>query len=120
MIDATPWAKRRHRGPATVPLAITPEQRAALEATLRRATTEQRVARRAQAVLLLAEGVPAPDLARLLGVHERTVLKWKRRFAGVDPMTKLADAPRAGRPPSLFRAPIVPRSSPKPAARRPT
>ncbi len=56
---------------------------------------------RAQSVLLMADAVPAPDIASVLGVHERTVEKWRVRFSVADPVTQLADAHRSGRPPSL-------------------
>ncbi len=101
MIDATPWKNRPHAGRPTIAVALAPRHRAACEALLRLGTTEQRIARRAQGLLLLADGLTTADVARLLGLHERTVFKWKRRFAVTDPTTRLADAPRSGRPLSL-------------------
>jgi transposase len=68
---------------------------------------ERRIVVRAQALLFMADGVPASDIAMVLGVHERTVFKWRRRFECEYPATKLADAPRSGRPPSLSRTPIA-------------
>jgi hypothetical protein len=121
MIDSTPWVNRPHPGRRTVALPLRPAHRAQLEATLRRTTTEQRVARRAQGLLLLADGVAAPDVAQLVGVHERTVEAWRKRFRDADdPIPLLADAHRAGRPPSLFRTPTSRASSPRPAALPPT
>lgn len=120
MIDSSAYAFRPHPGRETVPLALTSAQRAHCEALLRAGSTEQRVARRAQAVLLLADGVTASDTARLLGVHERTVFKWRDRFAIADPTTRLADAPRPGRPPSLSRPRPARASSPRRAGRPPT
>lgn len=71
---------------------------------LRCGTTELRVARRAQALLLMAEGVGLGDIARLVGVNLRTVEEWRSRFQkAADPLAALADAPRSGRPPSLSR-----------------
>jgi len=99
---------------------LTTEQRARCEALLRCGTTEQRTARRAQAVLLLADGVCAPDVARLVGVHVRTVEDWRHRFRNdPDPLAFLSDAPRSGRRPSLFlpRTPTARASSPRRAAR---
>jgi hypothetical protein len=110
MIDPTPWAHRPHPGPRTVPLELSPRQRADFEAALRPDKAEKRIFRRAQAVLFMAEGVTPGDTAKVLGVHARTVEKWRVRFSCADPVAKLADAPRSGRPPSLSRGPTAPGS----------
>jgi hypothetical protein len=102
MIDSTPWVGRAHPGPRTVPLALTEEERKAVVARLGPATVQKRVFLRAQALLLMADGVAPGHVATLLGVHERTVWKWKKRFEHA-PVERLADAPRSGRPPSLSR-----------------
>jgi hypothetical protein len=120
MIDPTPWAGRPHPGRPTVALPLTPDQRAEVEATLAWPSCPQRVAQRAQALLLMADGVPASDIARLLGVNERTVFKWRVRFGTDRPVSRLTDARRSGRPVSLFRTKPAPASSPPPAAPRPT
>jgi hypothetical protein len=101
MIDASQWAGRSHRGRPTVPLELSAKQRAELEAVVRRPTSETRTSRRAQAVLLMADGVPAVDIARTMGLHQRTVFRWRQRFRVPDPVARLADAPRSGRPRSL-------------------
>ena len=104
MIDPEPWVGRPHPGPRAKPYPLSAEQREAVEAAIRPARTEVRVARRGQALLLLAAGVGSGDVATLLGVHARTVFKWKARFSKADDPTKvLADGPRSGRPPSLSR-----------------
>jgi Winged helix-turn helix len=106
MIDAEPWVTRAHPGPRAKRFPLAPEQRERVEAAIRPAKTEARVFKRAEALLLLAEGVGSGDVARLLGVHVRTVFRWKARFANAeDPVAKLADAPRPGRPASLSRTP---------------
>ena len=120
MINSTPWARRSHPGPCTVRLKLSAEERAQFEAALRPATAEKRVVMRAQAVLLMADGVPAIDIAMLVGAHMRTVEKWRARFSCKKPVEKLADAPRSGRPPSLFRTQTVQKSSRKHAANRAT
>jgi hypothetical protein len=120
MIKSEALAGRRHRGPATVPLALPTEARAHCEALLRAGTTERRVAQRAQALLLLADGVDSTSIAAALGVHQRTVFKWKLRFDVSDPVSKLTDAPGAGRPISLFPTPRRRASSLKRVARRAT
>ena len=82
------------------------EDRAAVEAAICPAKAEQRIVRRGQAVLLMASGVSVRDTARAVGVNARTVGRWRRRFAEADdPVARLADAPRSGRPPSLSRTP---------------
>lgn len=120
MIDPTPWAGRPHPGRPTVPVPLTAGQRAEVEALLAWPSCPQRVAQRAQALLLMADAVPAPDIARLLGVHERTVFKWSDRFRTDHPVSRLTDARRSGRPISLFRTRPAPASSPPPAAPRRT
>jgi hypothetical protein len=119
MIDPTPWVDRPHPGPRAERLALTPKQRKAVKALLRAGTTEVRVAHRAQALLLMADGVGPGDIAMLVGVHPRTVIEWRLRFKkAADPLTMLADAPRSGRPPSLSRRPTRRGSSPKRVALR--
>ena len=94
-------------------LSLSKAQRSLCEQVLRSSTTERRVAQRAQGLLLLADGVTAGDTAMLLGVDLRTVFKWKLRVTLPDLDLLLTDAPRSGRPISLFlkRTPRV--SSPK-------
>ena len=108
MIDATPWADRPHRGPRAEALALSAEERKKIEAIVRLPSTEQRIARRGQAVLLFADSVATADAAMLVGIDYRTARKWKKRFRCEAPSEKLADAPRSGRPPSLSR-PRTPR-----------
>src|SRR5579863_10170518 len=105
MIDPTPWANRPHPGPRAAPLELSAEQRMDLEAAMRPEKAQRRIVTRAQAVLLMADGVPTCDVAMLVGVHQRTAEKWRVRFTYDDPVKKLADAPRSGRPPSLSRRP---------------
>lgn len=106
MIDPGPWVARERPGPPTKPLSLSAKQRAAVEAAIRPGKTELRIARRAQALLLMADGVSTYDTAKLLGVHVRTVFEWRERFReSDDPVAKLADAPRSGRPRALSRTP---------------
>lgn len=102
MIDPEPWVSRPHPGPRAKPLPLTDDQREAVEAAIRPAKAEKRVALRAEALLLMAAGVGQNDVAVALGVHPRTAQKWRRRFLQAeDPVAALADAPRSGRPVSL-------------------
>ena len=110
MIAPGPWLSRSRPGPATRPVALTAEQRAAVEAEIRPGKAEHRVVRRGQALLLMADGVSVSDTAMLLGAHIRTVYEWRQRFIGAaDPAAKLVDAPRSGRPPSLSLSLTPPR-----------
>jgi transposase len=59
---------------------------------------------RAQAVLWLAEGLPAEQIAETFQVSRQTVYNWVERFRqreGLDLRARLFDAPRPGRPPSI-------------------
>ena len=108
MIEYDELAGRPHGGRPTVPILLSAEARAAIAAAMRPAKAEQRVVRR------------TTDIARVLGVHVRTVQDWRRRFDCEAPVDKLADAPRSGRPPFLSPTPMPHGSKPRPAACQPT
>ena len=74
--------------------------RGTLEGWLRSPTTPVGRARRARAMLLLADGARFAHVAETVGLAERHVRKWARRFqqGGV---AGLHDAARPGRPPSF-------------------
>jgi len=60
---------------------------------------------RAQAVLWLDEGETADQVAELLHVSRQTVYNWAERYLqrqGLDISSRLADAPRPGRPPTAL------------------
>jgi transposase len=59
---------------------------------------------RAQAVLWLAEGLTAEQVAETFQVSRQTVYNWANRFLlrdGLDLRARLLDAPRPGRPPEI-------------------
>jgi DNA-binding CsgD family transcriptional regulator len=113
-MDAEPWVTRAHPGPRAKPFPLASVTRRQVEEAIRPGKTEARVLKRGEALRLMAEGVGSGDIAMLLGVHVRTVFRWKARFANSDdPVTKLADAPRCGRPISLSRTPMRHASKPK-------
>jgi transposase len=61
---------------------------------------------RAQAVLWLAEGLSAEQIAETFQVSRQTVYNWANRFRqrdGLDLRARLLDAPRPGRPPAIAR-----------------
>ena len=76
------------------------EQRRTLETLLRAGTTEHRFVRRAQIVLLRADGVPVIEIARRLFIERRHVKRWCDRFIAKG-LAGLTDRPRSGRPRSL-------------------
>jgi len=120
MINPEPWLSRPHPGPRGKPLPVSREDRARLEAAIRPSKAQKRIVQRAEAALLMSEGMSTRDTAKALGVNDRTVRRWRQRFlqAG-DIVVALADSPRSGRPISLFRTPTRPASKPR-RADRPT
>jgi len=66
---------------------------------------DARQLRRAQALVWLHEGRPVSHVAELLRVEARTVYNWVYAFQGrtdLDPVARLLDAPRSGRPPTAL------------------
>ena len=72
--------------------------RNALQSWLRATTTPVGLAKRAWAILLLADGQSYAATARQVAMRERHVRKWAKRFLRHGP-AGLHDAPRSGRPP---------------------
>jgi len=89
----------RGRRPA-VTVEVSEAVRQALEGWLRATSTPLGKARRARAILLLADGVSYVETARLVGLADRHVRKWVRRFVR-DGLDGLEDLPRSGRPPAF-------------------
>lgn len=87
----------RGRKPA-VTVELNEAVRQKLEGWLRATSTPLGKARRARALLLLADGLSYVETARLVGLAERHVRKWVRRFVQVG-LDGLEDLPRSGRPP---------------------
>lgn len=72
--------------------------RSQLLSWLRATKTPQALAKRAMAMLLLADGQSYAATARQVSMRERHVRKWAKRFLRDGP-PGLHDAPRSGRPP---------------------
>lgn len=70
--------------------------KAQLQAKLRSPKTPLGLARRVRAMLLLAEGVPFLHTAHTVGLAERHVRKWAKRFVANGP-AGLEELPRPGR-----------------------
>jgi len=88
------------------PVVLAEEQRQQLLVWSRGRRTAARLVRRAQIVLLAAEGKQNKQIADELGVMPRIVALWRGRFLeqGLEGLTH--DAPRSGRKPSLTAAKI--------------
>ena len=78
-------------------------ERRAVEAALA-ATRDRRHWVRLRAVLLTADGVPAPEVCRALGLGRSTVFAWLAAWRETRDPAALADAPRSGHPPVLDAA----------------
>ena len=83
------------------PVHLTEEQSEQLRSWARGRRTPARLVRRAQIVLLAAEGKQNKEIAAELKLMPRIVACWRNRFLekGLDGLMK--DAPRSGRKPSL-------------------
>ena len=65
-----------------------------------RRSQDSRYDHRLHGVLLVAQGMTCPEVARLLGDAPRTVEYWVRRFEE-EGLTGLVEGERPGRPPRL-------------------
>ncbi len=77
---------------------LSPAERAELEHWQRSTTIQAGLAKRAQIVLLRAEGLALSEIARRLAVGRRIVRTWLQRFINKR-MAGLADKPGRGRQP---------------------
>jgi len=78
-------------------LAISEQDRAELERIVRASSSEVRMVERARIVLAAGEGLTTAQIARRVGCGERTVKKWRPRYARQG-LAGLRDAPRSGAP----------------------
>ena len=82
---------------------LKPKIRKVLEARCRAPSTAQRDVKRAQIVLLAAEGRSTRSIAEEVGVQPRIVSNWRRRFADHG-LGGLKDRPRASKKPIYGQA----------------
>src|SRR4051794_38625158 len=87
-------------------LAITDQDREALESWTRSSTISAGHRERAEIVLAVAAGSGVSETARALGVSRPTVIKWRDRFAAAG-LDGLSDQPRSGRPKTIDDAQII-------------
>ena len=78
-------------------IEISDEDRSELERIVRASSSEVRMVERARIVLAAGEGLSTAQIAERVGCAERTVKKWRPRYARHG-MAGLRDAPRSGRP----------------------
>src|SRR5260370_24975398 len=71
-----------------------------------RRSHESRYDHRLHGVLLVAQGMTCPEVARLLGASPRTVQYWIKRFEQ-DGLAGLVEGERPGRPVSLDEAALA-------------
>ncbi len=83
------------------PLDLSDEQRAELQAIVRKRTSAQQLVTRARIVLLADDEVGVYATARRLGVEPKTVRTWRQRWceaASGGAKERLSDRPRCGAP----------------------
>ena len=88
-------------GPSAARVALTDEPRAQLERLVRGHSTPQALLRRAQVILLAADGMTNAAIARELRCSDRFARTWRSRWAAKPEVPSLRDAPRSGRPPTI-------------------
>jgi hypothetical protein len=79
-------------------VSVTVKQREELDALLRRPSIAAGLAKRARAIVLLAEGATVSATGRLVQMQRRHLYKWIDRFRQQG-VAGLADGKRSGRPP---------------------
>jgi len=97
------------RGPKPPTVTLTDAERRGLDDLVRRHSTPQQLARRAQVILAAADGQNNAQIARQVGLDVDTVRAWRGRWLAfqsvpLDDLSvaeRLSDAPRAGRPARL-------------------
>src|SRR5215212_6353719 len=87
-----------------VPVALSPDERATLDAWARSRTLPVRLVQRAQIVQLAADGMANQDIAATLAVSRPTVQLWRQRFVALRLPGLEQDAPRPGRLPQISEA----------------
>ena len=93
-------------GPQPPEVLLSETERRDLHTLIRAHKTPQHHSFRAQVILLLAEGLNAPEVARRLGTTRKTVRRWRRHWLKRHPCAvpeRLQDAERPGAPP-IFHA----------------
>jgi len=88
-------------GPKPPKVSLSAAERAELHALVRAHKTSQHLVLRARLILLLADGLTAPEVARRLQTTRTTVRLWRRHWlerAATTVVDRLQDDPRPGAP----------------------
>jgi transposase len=83
--------------PIAVEVVLSDEEREQLESWARRPKSAQALAQRSRVVLAAAEGLKNTEISQRLSLDQKTVRKWRSRFARDRP-DGLIDEPRPGKP----------------------
>lgn len=86
-------------------LTVTDEERETLVRWSKRPKSPHSIAQRARIVLLAAEGLANLEVADKVGVHQATVVKWRKRFIERR-LDGLIDEPRPGAPRTVTDADV--------------
>ncbi len=94
------------RGPKPDPLSLSESERSELQRLVRRHSTTQQIALRAQIILEADAGLNNSQIARQLDLTPETVRAWRKRWfafqavalADLSGAERLSDTPRPGRP----------------------
>lgn len=89
---------------------MSPDVLCQLESLARSLSNPHREVMRAQIILLCVRGLSNAAIAQNVGCSERTVVKWRERFAKSPTLGSLKDRPRSGRPavvPVAMRCEVV-------------
>jgi putative transposase len=84
----------------SVKFELTGEQEATLKMWVGSHKTQQRHSRRAQVILLSAQGLTLEEISARSGLNRTNCMKWRKRFA-VEGLDGLKDKPRKGRPATI-------------------
>jgi transposase len=91
--------------PIAVEVVLSDEEREQLESWERRPKSAQALAQRSRIVLAAAEGLKNTEISERLAVDQKTVTKWRSRFAR-DRLCGLVDEPRPGKPRTISDAQV--------------
>ena len=91
--------------PIAVEVVLSDEEREQLESWARRPKSAQALAQRSRVVLAAAEGLKNTEISQRLSLDQKTVRKWRSRFAR-DRLDGLIDEPRPGKPRTISDAQV--------------
>jgi transposase len=91
--------------PIAVEVVLSDEEREQLESWARRPKSAQALAQRSRIVLAAAEGLKNTEISQRLALDQKTVTKWRSRFAR-DRLDGLVDEPRPGKPRTISDAQV--------------